>query len=118
MINRYEAAGSAIVWSNESEPDREHIARTFLQGERSLANIQDDFALQSELDQFLASAGVEALLISRSEAGEILLTSPQADHGLLLTGRTAEVLSGYLSGDSVSIQDRMDMTVRSSRRLE
>jgi hypothetical protein len=105
----------AIDWASEKSPDSEHLARTFLQGERSLAAMHNDEQLQETLDAFLNAAGEEPLLISSAATGEIMLEGAGGANCLVLDGRTADVLSGYLRGESVSAQDRMDMTVRSRK---
>ena len=102
-----------IEWTSENAPDSEHVAKTFLQGERSLAAIRHDREIQETLDTFLDAAGEDALLISTGIDGEIMLRTASAQQCLVLTGRTADVLSGYLHGETVTAQDRMDMTVRS-----
>lgn len=103
----------AIEWTSRDQPDSEHVAKTFLQGERSLAVLRNDREIQETLDAFLNAAGEEALLISTGVDGEIMLRPASAEECIVLTGRTADVLSGYLHGENVTAQDRMDMTVRS-----
>lgn len=101
---------------NASEmADIEHVAKTFLQGERSLAGLQRNESVAQLLDAFLEAAGDAPLRIAEADAGLIRLRTSDGAACLSLTGKTAEVLRGYLRGEDVSITDRMDMTVRRGR---
>jgi hypothetical protein len=94
--------------------DTGHVARTFLQGERSLAALQGDDELAHLLNAFLSEAGDTPLHVRIETEGITIATASEA-HCIRLTGRTADVLLGYLSGQEVSIADRMDMTMRRTR---
>lgn len=117
MISQCDIA-DPIEWVTEDLPDEGHQARTFLQGERSLAAIRKDEELQQLLDRFLSSAEEQPLLVSMALTGEIRVRSSSSSQSLLLDGRTAEVLAATLRGEQSSAQDRMDMTVRGRRREE
>lgn len=118
MITTCDSSSDEFDWMALDVPDEEHLAKTFLQGERSLASIQGDDALQKILDEFLTRADNEPLLVSSAVTGEIRLRASASTACLLLDGRTAEVLAATLRGESSTARDRMDMTVRMRRRTD
>lgn len=95
--------------------DRLHIARSFLQAERSLAILEDDKALAAILTTFLDAATDARIRISRLSDDLIIVSSPATRCALRVTGRTARVLVSYLEGKPVTWQQRMDMTMRAAR---
>lgn len=95
----------------EQTLDSEHVAKTFLQGERSLAALHGNDELAALLDGFLEDAGDTPLRIEQHD-DTIRLRTADDSRCLELTGRTADVVRNYLRGEEVSIADRMDMTMR------
>lgn len=115
MIQTFPDSSPDLEWASENQNDEQHVARGFLQGERSLAVLQNDQTTAAVLEDFLRSAGDEALEISEALTGEVRVTASHGSPSILITGKTAEVLRSYIEGDSVSVSDRMDMTFRRNR---
>ena len=115
MITECDSTGTDVLSPRGETLDVEHVAKTFLQGERSLAELQNNGHVSRLLDAFLGAAGDIPLRIATEANGAVIVRTDDGAGCLRLTGRTADVLLGYLRGDDVSIADRMDMTMRRSR---
>ena len=115
MITACDLPAEGNVSRSDETIDGEHVAKTFLQGERSLAELQKNEQVAQLLHGFLGAAGDAPLRIRTETDRSVIVSTGDGAACLLLTGRTAEVLLGYLRGDDVSIADRMDMTMRRSR---
>jgi hypothetical protein len=106
-------------WSRETrwlaEPNREagEIVREFLTGERNLIELESGYIVPVEhLDQFLCAAEGRPICVERAVTGEILVRPIGTNESLILTGRTAEVVAGYIDQTPVWMEDRGDMTLR------
>lgn len=115
MIEAFPSDASPLEWVSENQPDEQHVARVFLQGERSLSVLQNDPVTAALLEDFLTLAGDGALQVSQALTGEVRVASAGGSPSILITGKTAEVLRSYLDGEQVSVSDRMDMTLRRNR---
>lgn len=117
MIYRNFNMPMRLHWWPDVNPEAGSIARDFLVGECELLRFTRAVGdVLSDLAAFLdASAGLP-LVVGRAASGEILLSVEPWSESLLLTGRTADVLSGYLDRKVVRMEDRFDMTVRQSVR--
>ena len=93
--------------------DASEIVRDSLAGERDLLELEHGFGPAVDaLTQFLESAAGRPMCVERSITGEILIRAIGASDWLLLTGRTADVVAGYLDNAPVWMEDRGDMTLR------
>lgn len=117
MIYRNVNMPMRLHWWPETNPEAGSIARDFLVGERDLLRFtRAEGEVVSELEAFLEVSAGLSLVVRRAPSGEILLSVDPWSESLLLTGRTAEVLSGYLDRKVVRMEDRFDMTVRQAVR--
>lgn len=100
------------VWEQILDPDG--LALKFLRDEGSLHCLADnkDLDLLDAMTTFLRAANELGYSVLRSQRGQLLLQTETKDHGLLIDGKTAEVLGNYLAGKMVKMEDRMDMTIR------
>ena len=99
-------------WKPDANPNAGTIARDFLIGELEilkLGHVRGSAVV--DLRIFLEAIGDGGLKVLRAPGGEIVIAG-DAGEGLLLTGRTASVLRGYLDEQPVTMQDRFDMTQR------
>jgi hypothetical protein len=102
-----------IIWTLDTNPQAGEIARLFLAGERELLQIAHARSTAIvALTAFLEAAAHGDVYVDRGTTGDLLITTNASSETLLLTGKTAEVLSSYLDDEPVSMQDRADMTVR------
>ena len=100
-------------WSPDANRDAGSIAREFLVGEYELlklAHVRSSAVV--DLRIFLEASESLPIEVQRAANGDLLITSHQAVEALMLTGRTASVLRGYLDEEPVRMQDRFDMTQR------
>ncbi|HEU4521052.1 MAG TPA: hypothetical protein VFT12_03555 [Thermoanaerobaculia bacterium] len=105
------------AWSAVENAEAGTIARDFLVCEYDLLRFtRTQNSTVSDLGGFLDATEGFPLLVHRDGAGEVLVTSKPWSESLLLTGRTADVLCGYLDHKVVRMEDRFDMTVRQSVR--
>ena len=113
MIYRNSDLSRSINWSPDMNPEAASIALRFLEGERDLmhiAHIRSSSIV--DLTSFLTAAAGHDLVVMRGTMGEILVCVNNAAESLLLTGKTADVLSAYLDDEPVMTRDRTDMTIR------
>ena len=113
MIYRNSPMATKLRWWTDSNAGAGEIAREFLNGERELLQFvraENDMVL--DLIVFLEATRGLSLTVRRSVGGELLVTAVPWAESLLLTGRTAEVLRGYIDNRMVKMADRFDMTVR------
>ena len=99
-------------WKLDANPNSGTIARDFLIGELEilkLGHVRSSAIV--DLRMFLEAIGDGAIQVMRAAGGEIGIVGDGGE-GLLLTGRTASVLRGYLDEQPVTMQDRFDMTQR------
>jgi hypothetical protein len=88
-------------------------ARAFLQGESQLLRLaRSDSGEAFALAAFLEACENVPLTVQRAHSGDLLVRAGTRGDTLLITGRTANVLSSYLDDAPVRMQDRFDMTVR------
>jgi hypothetical protein len=100
-------------WLGEPKLDAGEIVRDFLTGERDLLELEHRTGAGVDaLRRFLDSAEGRPIVVERSLAGEMLIRAIGASDSLVVTGRTAEVVAGYLDNKLVSMEDRWDMTLR------
>ncbi|HUP44892.1 MAG TPA: hypothetical protein VM779_05205 [Thermoanaerobaculia bacterium] len=117
MIYRNARHSDEGQWSLEHNPEAGVIARDFLSGELDLLKfVSPASAPARDLGAFLDSARDLPLSVYHSAAGELLITIDPWSETLLLTGRTADVLSAYINNRIVRMEDRFDMTVRQAVR--
>jgi hypothetical protein len=104
---------SRLHWWPDVNPDACEIARNFLTGECELMQLTHTSGeIANDLAAFLDASRGSQLVVRRAASGEILISVDPWSESLLLTGRTADVLSGYLDQKIVRMEDRFDMTVR------
>ncbi len=105
-------------WLGEPKLDAGEIVRDFLAGERDLLELeQSSSCALTSLNRFLESAADRPICVERSVTGEILIRPIGASDVLLVTGRTADVVAGYLDNTPVWMEDRGDMTLRRRAHL-
>ena len=105
------------TWLLENNPQAGSIARDFLSGELDLLRFTAPSGPAArDLRDFLEATSGAPLVVHRSPTGEILVTARPWSESLLLTGRTADVLSAYIHNRVVRMEDRFDMTVRQTVR--
>ena len=112
MIVRSNGMTQLNGWKRESNPNAGSIARDFLIGELEilkLGHVRSSAII--DLRVFLEASGDRPIEVWRAPAGEIIVAG-DSDECLFLTGRTASVLRGYLDEQTVTMQDRFDMTQR------
>ena len=104
-------------WLAEPNMEAGELVRDFLIGERNLIELERGYiAAVDDLDRFLKSAEGRPLCIERAVTGQILVRAIGSSEWLFITGRTADVITGYLDRTPVWMDDRNDMTLR--RRLQ
>ena len=99
-------------WRRDTDPNAGPIARDFLIGELEilkLGHVRSSAIV--DLRIFLEVAAGGDIEVSRGPVGELLIAGDSGE-SLLITGRTASVLRGYLDEQTVTMQDRFDMTQR------
>src|SRR5688572_29614982 len=102
MIYRNSDLAAAHQWSADANPEAGHIAREFLTGELDLLRFtRTSNDITRDLSAFLDCAAGVALSVRRSPGGELLISAAPWNESLLLTGRTADVLRGYLDSEIV-----------------
>ena|SRR5688572_2592174 len=106
-----------LHWWPDVNPDAGEIARNFLTAECELMRLtRTSGDIANDLAAFLDASAGSLLVVRRAASGEILISVDPWSESLLLTGRTADVLSGYLDQKIVRMEDRFDMTVRHGTR--
>jgi hypothetical protein len=113
VIYRNSLLANHITWIVDLTPEAPEVARTFLRAECQILRLA---AVAREtiddVERFLTSAADVPISIHRSAAGELLIRAAQTGDDLLITGKTAEVLSAYIDREVVRTEDRLDMTLR------
>ena len=111
MIYRNSLLANHVTWAVDPTPEAAEVARTFLHAECQILRLASVArATIDDVEAFLTVAANKPLLVYRSAAGDVLIRSANED--LLITGKTAEVLSGYIDREIVRTEDRLDMTLR------
>jgi hypothetical protein len=115
VIYRNSSQANNREWTLDENPEAPSVARDFLAGEYDLLVFtRAKTPARADLEQFLESTKGMPLIVQRASNGDVLVTGPLGRDRLLLTGRTADVLCGYLDNKIVRMEDRFDMTVRRS----
>jgi hypothetical protein len=103
----------SMTWSTKLDESSGETARSFLYGEKELLKLaQARSSAVVALSAFLEASVELPLTVHRADSGEVLVRAGASAHTLLVTGKTASVLSSYLDDAPVRMQDRFDMTVR------
>ena len=113
MIYRNSLLANHITWTVDETPEAAEVARMFLRSECQLLRLAS--VAQStvgDVEAFLTSSADVPMSVNRSSAGDLLIRSEQTGDDLLITGKTAEVLSAYIDREIVRTEDRLDMTLR------
>lgn len=112
MIYRNSTQAREIVWWSEPNDEAGAIARRFLEGEHELLQLaRARTSTIVDMTTFLENAGSASLTVRRAATGELLVSAYDGED-LLLTGRTASVLRGYIDNEPVRMHERLDMTQR------
>ena len=113
MIYRNSDIARTIEWQPDGNQKAGDIARQFLTGESELLELASArTSAVVALTRFLENSAGFPLQVERAGTGELLVKADLVDEQLLVTGKTANVLAGYLDEELVLMQDRLDMTVR------
>ncbi len=113
VIYRNSALADQIRWSTDFTAGAPEIVRTFLRSEYDLLRLaRVATSSVADLELFLKNSANIPLTIGRSAAHELLVCADRAGESLLITGKTAEVLSAYIDSEPVRTEDRADMTLR------
>jgi len=116
MIYRNSDRMSDRRWLGEPNLEAGEVVRDFLRGERDLIELERGYiAAVDDLDGFLREAEGRPICVERAVTGEILARPIGSRESLFITGRTADVMGGYIDQTPVWTDDRSDMTLR--RRL-
>ena len=111
VIYRNSLLANHVIWTVDLTPEAAEIARTFLRAECQILRLAAVArATIDEVEAFLTSNADVPLSVYRSAAGDLLIRAANDD--LLITGKTAEVLSAYIDREIVRTEDRLDMTLR------
>ena len=111
VIYRNSLLANHVTWSVDLTPEAAEIARTFLRSECQILRLAAVArATIDDVEAFLTANADVPLSVYRSSAGELLVRAAGDD--LLITGKTAEVLSAYIDREIVRTEDRLDMTLR------
>jgi hypothetical protein len=103
----------SMTWSAPLADEAGDVARKFLEGEWQLLQLTRSHAAAAiALSAFLEATKDFSLTVHRNANGGEILVRPSLGPTLLVTGKTASVLSSYLDEAPVRMQDRFDMTVR------
>lgn len=109
MIYRNSLLANHVTWTVDDSPDAAEIARDFLRAECQILRLAAVATTTlGEVESFLETTA--PIHVHRSAAGDVLVRAASDD--LLITGKTAEVLCGYIDQQIVSTEDRLDMTLR------
>lgn len=113
MIYRNSPLVQQVAWTSDNTPLAADIALHFLRGECELLRLARVAGKTvADLDVFLTLTAGLPLVVERSAAGELLVHNDDVTESLLITGKTAEVLSSYIDCEPVHSEDRGDMTLR------
>ena len=112
VIYRNSLLANHITWTVDQTPEAVEVARTFLRAECQLLRLAAVArSTVDDVEAFLTSSADVPMSVYRSSSGDLLVRAQSRDD-LLITGKTAEVLSGYIDQDVVRTEDRLDMTLR------
>lgn len=113
MIIRNSILLSDEKWMGSLDPQAGEIVRDFLAGEHDLMKLAGSRSVAAtDLRIFLEHAAGKTICVERSKQGDLLVRAIGSSHSLVITGRTAEVVCGYLNGVPVLMEDRAEMTIR------
>ena len=113
MIYRNTDLARNIQWSVDANPDAGSIARNFLLGEYELLRlVHGRTGPVADLRLFIEASEDLPVEVGRAANGDLLISARAAAETIMLTGRIAAVLRGYLDDEPVRMQDRFDMTQR------
>lgn len=111
MIYRNTELTTTLYWMPDANGEAADIARTFLTGEYEILTLtRVRSAAVADLELFLHAVSGAEISVRRAHTGEVLVAAES--ESLVVTGRTAAVLRGYLDAERVTMQDRFDMTQR------
>ena len=107
-----------VTWTLDLTPEAPEVARTFLRAECQILRLAS-VARETidDVERFLTASADVPLSVHRSSSGDLLIRAGQTGDDLMITGKTAEVLTGYIDREVVRTEDRLDMTLRRSVRL-
>lgn len=113
VIYRNSLLANHITWTVDETPEAAEVARLFLRSECQLLRLASVArSTVDDIEAFLTSSADLPLSVNRSSAGDLLIRTEQTSDDLLITGKTAEVLSAYIDREIVRTEDRLDMTLR------
>ena len=113
MIYRNSLLANHVTWAVDETPEAVEVARTFLRAECQLLRLASVArGTIDDVEAFLTSSADVPMSVYRSAAGDLLIRAEQTSDDLLITGKTAEVLSAYIDREIVRTEDRLDMTLR------
>src|SRR2546430_4660959 len=111
VIYRNSLLANHVTWTVDLTPEAAEIARTFLRAECQILRLAAVArATIDDVEAFLTSNADVPRSVYRSSAGDLLIRGAGDD--LLITGKTAEVLSAYIDGGIVRTDDRQHMTLQ------
>ena len=118
VIYRNSLLANHVTWTADLTPEAPEVARTFLRAECQILRLAS-VARETidDVEKFLTATADLPISIYRSSAGELLIRATQNGEDLLITGKTAEVLSAYIDREVVRTEDRLDMTLRRAAGL-
>jgi hypothetical protein len=112
VIYRNSLLANHITWTVDQTAEAPEVARTFLRAECQLLRLAAVArSTVDDVEAFLTSSADVPMSVYRSSAGDLLVRAQSRDD-LLITGKTAEVLSAYIDQEVVRTEDRLDMTLR------
>ncbi len=108
MIIRNSVHASREKWILSLDPEVGEIVRDFLSGENDLMKLAGATTVTAtDLRIFLEYASSKPICVERSiRGGAFLIRAIGSPHSLLIMGRTAEVLRGYLYEAPLHMNDR------------
>jgi hypothetical protein len=113
VIYRNSLFADHVNWTIDETPQAADVARHFLRSECELLRLARVATnTVSDLEAFLEISAELPVSVARSAAGQLLVRAEKAGETLLITGKTAEVLSSYIDHEVVRTEDRLDMTLR------
>jgi hypothetical protein len=113
VIYRNSLLANHITWTVDETPEAPEIASAFLRAECQLLRLASVArGTVDDVEAFLTSSADVPMSVYRSSAGDLLIRTEQTSDDLLITGKTAEVLSAYIDREIVRTEDRLDMTLR------
>ena len=118
MIYRNSLLANHVTWAVDQTPEAAEVARTFLHSECQILRLAAVARKTiDDVEDFLNSAASVPILVYRSGSGDLMIRADRIHDDLLITGKTAEVLSAYIDQEIVRTEDRLDMTLRRAVEL-